>query len=96
VLLASRPAWIISVILSAGCIVQVGRTYFPSHRVVQEALLRVHHAEEAFEDLRKAHAGANEDGKAIERVDPDGKIRAAIEARAKIHAPVAPEGEGKK
>jgi hypothetical protein len=96
VLLASRSAWLISVILAVVCIVQLGRTYFPTHRVVREALVRVHQAEEAYENLRKAHVGANEDEKTIERLDPDGKIRAGIAARVKLHPPVAPESEGKK
>lgn len=96
VLLASRAAWMISVILSVACIAQIGRTYFPTHRVVQEALTRVHHAEVAYEDLRKAHIGENADEKTIERLDPDGKMRAGINARVKTHAPVAPESEGKK
>jgi hypothetical protein len=40
----------------------------------------VEHAEEAYQELRKAHVGANEDEKTVEQLDPGGKIRHAIEA----------------
>ena len=96
VLLASRPAWLLSVILGVVCIIQLGRTYIPTKRVVREALVTVKHAEEAYDDLRKGHAGANEDEKVIDRLDPDGKMRAAIETRAKAQEVIKPEPEGKK
>ena len=95
VLLASRSAWLTSVVLALACIVQLGRVYFPTKGVVRESLTQVKHAEEAYEHLRKAHVGANEDEKTIERLDPDRKIRAALEARAKTHEPVAPDTERK-
>jgi hypothetical protein len=96
VLLASRSAWLVSVLLALVCIVQLSRTYFPTKRIVRETLVRVRHSEEAYHDLRKAHVGANEDEKVIERLDPDGKIRAAIGARLKNHQPPAPETNEKK
>ena len=96
VLLASRSAWMLSILLALACGVQLGRTYFPTQRVVKGSLEKVHHAEEAYVELRKAHVGANEDEKAIERLDPDGKIRAAIAERAKTHRPATPESDGKK
>src|SRR5581483_2510348 len=37
VLLASRTAWLISLVLSAICVLQVGRTYFPTRHEVMEA-----------------------------------------------------------
>jgi hypothetical protein len=86
VLLASRAAWLISVILGVLCLGQLGRTYVPTQRVIQKALVNVRHAEEAFDDLRKGHAGANEDEQVIARLDPDGKMRADIAERAKAHA----------
>jgi hypothetical protein len=87
VLMASRAAWMISVILGVLCLAQLGRTYVPTQRVVQKSLVNVKHAEEAFQDLRKGHVGANEDEQVIERLDPDGKMRAAIAERAKAHSP---------
>jgi hypothetical protein len=95
VLLASRPAWLASVILAVACIAQLGRIYVHTKHVVREALVHVQHADEAYQDLRKAHVGANEDEKAIDRLDPDGKIRAAIEARGKMHPAGAPETDTK-
>ena len=95
VLLASRAAWVLSVVLAVSCLFQLGRVYFPTKRIVRESLVQVMLAEEAFEHLRKAHVGANEDEKTIERLDPDKKIRAAIEARPQLHPPLAPEAERK-
>lgn len=83
VLLSSRPAWMLSVIMSVICVVQLGRTYIHTSSVVQNSDEKIHRAEEAYMDLRKSHVGENDDEKAIERLDADGSIRAAIEAKAK-------------
>jgi hypothetical protein len=83
VLLGSRGAWLLSVTMALVCVAQLGRTYFPNHRAVERAEAQVHKTEEAFKDLRKGHVGANSDEMLIQRLDPDGKIRAAIEARMK-------------
>jgi len=91
VLLASRPAWMLSVLLSCICVVLLAHTYFQTSRIVDSALVKVGHAEEAYEELRKSHTGANEDEKTLSRVDPDGSIRAMLEARAKSREPGAPE-----
>ncbi len=88
VLLANRPAWMISIVLAVVCVVQIGLTYFPTRHHVTETLARIKQADEAFEDLRKSHVGANQDENLIELLDPAGKIRAAAESRAK------PEGPG--
>jgi len=96
VLLGSRPAWFVSVALSLACIIQVGRTFFPTGRVVKETLAKVARAEEAYADLRKGHVGASEDEQVIERLDADGKMRASILARAKERASGTHENEAKK
>jgi hypothetical protein len=83
VLLTSRPAWMLSLILSVICVLQLGRTFIHTSSMVRTSLEKIHHAEEAYADLRKSHVGENEDEKAIERLDADGSIRAAIEAKAK-------------
>lgn len=83
VLLSSRAAWLFSVLLSAGCVVQVARTYLPTRHEILQSEERITRAAEAYDSLRKAHIGANEDEKAIEQFDPDGKIRAAREAQMK-------------
>ena len=96
VLLGSRPAWFISVALSLACLIQIGRTFFPTGRVVKETLTKITQAEEAYADLRKSHVGANEDDLVIERLDADGKMRAAILARTKARESETHENEAKK
>jgi hypothetical protein len=96
VLLASRSAWMISVFLGVACVIQVGRTYFPTRHVLDEVEVRIRQADEAYEDLRKSHVGANEDEQIIERLDSDGKMREAIEARARMRQAGAPETNVKK
>src|SRR6185503_2120752 len=83
VLLTSRPSWMLSIVLSVICVFQLGRTYLHTGHVVDGALVKVHQAEEAYQELRKSHTGADEDEKTIRRLDEDGAIRAAIQARAK-------------
>ena len=83
VLLVNRAAWLLSVLLSAGCIVQVARTYFPTRHEVLEANEQIARTGEAYAGLRKVHVGANEDETAIAQFDPDGNIRAARQARMK-------------
>jgi hypothetical protein len=95
VLLGSRPAWMFSIFLSLLCFVQLGRTFIHTSRVVEEALVKVHHAEKEYEELRKAHGGDNEDQKAIERLDADGNIRASIAARAQNRDLDAPKKQAK-
>jgi Domain of unknown function (DUF4337) len=83
VLLVSRPAWMLSIILSVICLGQLGRTFVHTSNVVGSSHEKIHKAEEAYTELRKNHTGANADEKAIDRLDADGSIRAAIEAKAK-------------
>ena len=66
-------------VLAAVCVVQVGRTAL--HEIT-EAEEHVHHSAEAYQALRKAHTGANEDEKTVEALDPGGTLRAANEAGA--------------
>lgn len=89
VLLGSRAAWGVSVLLAGLCLGQVGRTYFSTEHALSHAMVRVHETEKDFEDLRASHLGANQDELAIERLDPDGAIRAAIKARRAHNAPHA-------
>jgi hypothetical protein len=85
VLLSSRPAWMLSVILSGICVLQLGRTFIHTSSMVRSSHEKIQHAEEAYTELRKGHVGENEDEKAIERLDVDGGIRAAIAERARNH-----------
>ena len=95
VLLVSRPAWLVAVLLSVVCVFQLTRTYLHTRHVVVTSLVQVQHTEEAYVDLRKSHVGANQDADAIERLDPDGKIRTAIQARTKKGQAEKPGPEGK-
>ena len=79
VLLGSRSAWLLSIVLALACVVQLGRTNLHTRHEVTEASERVHHGEEAYQELRKAHVGANEDERTVEALDPDGKLRAENE-----------------
>jgi hypothetical protein len=95
VLLASRTAWLLSVLLSTGCVIQVARTYLPTRHEVREAGEQIAQAEEAYGKLRRAHVGNHEDEKAIEQFDPDGKIRAARQARMESLEPATGPSEPK-
>ena len=79
VLLGSRTAWLLSIVLAVVCIVQLGRTNLHTRHEVVEASEKVHHGEEVYQELRKAHVGANEDEHTVEALDPGGKLRAENE-----------------
>jgi hypothetical protein len=84
VLLANRTAWLVSIAVAALCVVQLGRTSVKTRQVVHQTHTAIAQAEEAYQQLRKQHAAANEDAKTVEQLDPGGKVRAALEAdRAK-------------
>src|SRR5207302_8930848 len=74
VLLASRTAWLLAVVLALGSIAQLGRTSLHTHHIVGQSVASVERAEEAFAELRNAHLGANQDEETINRLDPDGKM----------------------
>ncbi len=93
VLLSNRPAWIVSIVLAAVCVGQLGRVALHTHQRMQECGEKVEHAEEAYHDLRKAHVGANEDEKTVDQLDPGGKIRHAIEAAEEHSSHAAHEGK---
>jgi len=86
VLLGNRPAWYISIVLAVVCVAQIGRVYLHTRGTLGVAESKVEHAAEAYQELRKAHTGANEDEKTVDQLDPGGKIRAAIEESGEKHA----------
>ncbi len=92
VLLGSRSAWLLSIVLAVVCVVQLGRTSLHTHREVIEASGKVGHGEETYQELRKAHVGANEDERTVEALDPGGRLRAenAAGTDAADHQPGAP------
>ena len=82
VLLGSRLSWLLSIVLAVVCLVQLGRTNLRTGHEISEALEHVHHNEETYQELRKAHVSANEDEHTVEALDPGGKLRAENEAAA--------------
>jgi hypothetical protein len=80
VLLASRKAWIVSIVVSALCIAQLGRTFVEARRVVRQTHTALAQAEEAYQQVRKQHVAASEDEKTVEQLDPGGKVRAALKS----------------
>jgi len=94
VLLASRPAWIISILIAALSVGQLGRTLVHTRSSVGSDEVKVEKAEEAYQNLRKAHTGANEDEKTVDQLDPGGKIRAALDEKMKAANAAAGHGEG--
>ncbi len=81
-------------VLGVVCIAQIGRTYLHIQHEVKEATEHVHHNEEAYLELRKAHALSNDDQLTVEALDPGGIMRAE-NAVAKTetsgeHHPAAP------
>lgn len=83
VLLGSRPPWLLSIVLAALCVFQLGRTYMHTRNEVTEGLVRVHQGEEAYKELRRAHSASNDDELTVEALDPGGKIRASFKEGAK-------------
>jgi hypothetical protein len=93
VLLSSRPPWYLSMALGVVCIAQIGRTYLHIQHEVKEATEHVHHNEEAYLELRKAHALSNDDQLTVEALDPGGVLRAenAAAKSGEQHSTVEPE-----
>ncbi|HEX3528664.1 MAG TPA: DUF4337 family protein [Thermoanaerobaculia bacterium] len=94
VLLASRTAWIISILIAALSVGQLGRTLVHTRSSVGSDNVKVEKAEEAYQNLRKAHTGANEDEKTVDQLDPGGKIRTALDEKMKAANAAAGHGEG--
>ena len=96
VLLASRTAWVISILIASLSVGQLGRTLVHTRSSVGSDEAKVEKAEEAYQNLRKAHSGANEDEKTVDQLDPGGKIRAALEEKMKAANAAKHEGGEKK
>jgi len=94
VLLASRTAWAISILIATLSVGQLGRTLVHTRSSVGSDEVKVEKAEEAYQNLRKAHTGANEDEKTVDQLDPGGKIRAALDEKMKAANAAARRGEG--
>lgn len=77
VLLASRTAWLAPIVFALVCVGQLGRVYMHTRNEVNEASEKVHHTDEAYHELRKAHAAAGDDERTVEALDPGRVLRAA-------------------
>ena len=77
VLLASRAAWLVSLVFAAVCVGQLGVTFMHTRHEVNEAFEKVHHTDEAYHELRKAHAAGGDDERTVEALDPGGALRAS-------------------
>ncbi len=78
ILLSNRTAWIISIVLGIICIAVLTLTFIKTRRSVSNALGNIRQAENAYQQLRKAHLGTRGDEQTWEELDPGGKIRAEI------------------
>jgi hypothetical protein len=79
ILLSNRSAWVLSILLGIICIGVLTSTFLKTRRSVSHAIRNVRQAENAYQQLRKAHLAANEDERTLEELDRGGKIRAEIE-----------------
>ena len=79
VLLSNRTAWVLSIVLGVICIGMLISTFVKTRHFVSHALGNIRQAENAYQELRKAHLGAHGDERTLEELDPGGKIRAEIE-----------------
>lgn len=78
ILLASRLAWIVSLVAGALCVGQMTYNYVSTRRAVSEHHEQVHAAEHAY-DAQVAQQVDDKDREALlEEVDPGGKLRAAL------------------
>lgn len=92
VLMSSRAAWLISVVIGALCLGQIGYTFVGSRNAIHENHDKVHHAQEAFEALAEKHLDTAEDEATVNDLDPGGSIRATTQKdSAKDKEPDKPE-----
>lgn len=90
VLLQNRSAWILSLVIAALSVGQIGRTWVHTSGAAESVLVKVAKSDEAYHELRKQHSGANEDEQTVDQLDPGGRLRAQILAVGKKPAEEAP------
>jgi hypothetical protein len=81
ILLSNRSAWVLSILIAVVCLGVLTWTILKTRRSVSHAIGNIRQAENAYQQLRKAHLAANQgqDERTLEELDPGGKIRAEIE-----------------
>ena len=82
VLLSNRPAWVLSILLAVISIGVLTSTFLKTRRTVSKAVGNIQQAENAYQQLRKAHLAAKVDERILGELDPGGKIRAEIESNS--------------
>ena len=78
-LMTSRAAWLVSVVVGVLGLGQIGYTFVGSRNAIHEHHDKVHHAQEAFEELIGKHLDTAEDEATVNDLDPGGSIRASIQ-----------------
>ena len=78
VLLSSRRAWVLSILLAVISIGVLTVTFIKTRHSVSHALGNIRQAEDAYQQLREAHLAAKGDERTLEELDPGEKIRAKI------------------
>jgi len=92
-LMGSRVAWVLSLIVMTACAGQLTLTHIESSRSIGAAEAAVEKAADAYHELRKAHSKGDPDAETVAFLDPDGKIRAELASASE--APEEKHAEGK-
>jgi hypothetical protein len=90
ILMSSRVAWLASVVIGLLCLGQIGYTFASSRAAIHEHHDKVHHAQEAFEELIEKHLDTAEDEATVNDLDPGGNIRSSIQ-KDSMKEPAKPE-----
>ena len=72
-----RDGLLVPIVFALVCVGQLGRVYMHTRNEVNEASEKVHHTDEAYHELRKAHAAAGDDERTVEALDLGSVLRAA-------------------
>ncbi|MDB5806604.1 MAG: hypothetical protein JWN73_3926 [Betaproteobacteria bacterium] len=88
VLMASRAAWLVSIVLAVGSIGMAGKTHFETAKHLGTVVVSIEHHVEEYKALRLTHVGDHADADAAKALDPDGTIRKIL-AKAADEAPAA-------
>jgi hypothetical protein len=89
ILLGSRMAWMVSLVVGALCLAQTGYTYVSARGEINEHHEKVHAAEHAYEEHSEQDLDSKGREEMLNELDPGGKIRATFpkeEAKAE-HEP---------
>jgi hypothetical protein len=91
VLMSSRTAWILSMLLAAGSIGVAGKTHVETRAHLGTVVATIEHHLDAYKELRRLHVGDHSDADAADALDPGGAIRKTIEQAEKAAAAATPD-----